>query len=347
MKTRFAIMFLTFSILFAAPIARAQGSTPSADNLAKIVAITRVLLDTLQGKASPDANALFEQSRQAATLFASDLFLLDFGNPNLPLNQFAATLATNLLALTPLYVFGYIAILIYNVWKERAIPNPLVYGALVIGVMIFLAAFAVITQGMSELGIAIATAFGGAGSAMFARATLLDTILRVMLALQKNGGAIAPLVLLVALIEMAVILIQLAYRGISMAIWRLFGVLLIPLSVLLEGVNPKTAGKVIAGFFEAWLDMVGKITLLLITLSLASADSLASYVWIVLPAGLFVVIVSWKFFGVLFALIRDAVARAWNNFAPADAPVSDALPASAEAARAKEIEAERRRLMKE
>jgi hypothetical protein len=144
-----------------------------------------------------------------------------------------------------------------------------------------------------------------------------------------------------------VILIQLAYRGISMAIWRLFGVLLIPLSVLLEGVNPKTAGKVISGFFEAWLDMVGKITLLLITLSLASADSLASYVWLVLPAGLLVVIVSWKFFGVLFTLIRDAVARVWNNFAPTSATASDALPASAEAARAREVEAERRRRLNE
>jgi hypothetical protein len=338
---------MAFSILVFAPVARAQGSTSSTDNLAKMVAITRVLLDTLQGKTSPDANALFEQSRQAATSFASDLFFLDFGNPNLPLNQFAATLAMNLLALTPLYVFGYIAILIFNVWKERAIPNPIVYGALVIGVMIFLAAFAVITQGMSELGNAIATAFGGAGSAMYARATLLDTLLRAILVLQKNGGALAAFVLIVALIEMAVILIQLAYRGISMAIWRLFGLLLIPLSVLLEGVNPKTAGKVIAGFFEAWLDMVGKITLLLITLSLASADSLASYAWVVLPAGLFVVIVSWKFLGVLFTLIRDAVARAWNNFALEHATATDALPASAEAARAREVEAERRKLMKE
>jgi len=336
-------------ILFCAPGARAQA--PSANNTDKLSVLVRVLLDTLQGATTPNADALIAQAQTSAAQWlnvpASDLFLLDFGNPGLPFNQFAGQLASTLLLLTPLYALGYIAILALNVWKERPIPNPILYGALVIGVMIFLAAFSVITQGIGDLGRALAMALGGAGSAMFPRATLLDTLLRVLLALQKYAGGLAPIVLIVALIEMAIILVQLAYRGISMAVWRLFGVLFIPLSVLLEGVHPKTAGKIIAGFFEAWLDMVGKITLLLITLSLATSDGLANYVAFILPAGLLVVIVSWKFFGILFTMVRDGVARAWGNVAPAPISHADALPASAEAARAKAVDEERRRLLGE
>jgi hypothetical protein len=348
--TAFVIVAL-FVFCFAAPGAHAQGPTPQV-NPDKIVAILQLILDTLQGKTTPGADALFEQAKQAATNLLgapnADWFFLDFGNPNLPLNQFAATVARDLLALTPLYALGYLVLLVFGVWKERPIPNPILYTALVAGVMFFLAAFAFITQGMSELGRAIATAAGGAGSAMFARATLLDTIIRILVTLQRNGGVLSILALLVAIGETIIILIQLAYRGITLAIWRLIGVLLIPLSILLEGANPKTAGKVLSGFFEAWLDMVGKITLLLIVLSMASADAFAQQIWLVLPAGLLVVMVSWVFFGLFFKLIRDSVARVWANLTPASETESSAqIPSSAEAARAREIDAERRKMVEE
>ena len=343
------VALIAFCVL--APAAHAQGPTPPSTN-DKILAIVQLVLDTLQGKPTIGADALFEQAKQAATNLLgapnADLFFLDFGNPNLPLNQFAGTIARNLLALTPLYAIAFLILLVYDVWKERPIPNPILYAALVAGVMFFLAAFAFITQGMSELGRAIATAVGGTGSAMFARATLLDTIIRILVTLQKNGGILSILALLIAIVEVLVILVQLAYRGISMALWRLIGVLLIPLSVLLEGANPKTAGKVLSGFFEAWLDMVGKITLLLIVLAIASADAFANQIWLVLPAGLLVVVFSWTFLGLFYKLIRDAVARAWSNLSPASAAEPETqLPASAEAARAREIDEERRKLLDE
>ena len=345
------IIVALITFCFAAPAAHAQGPTPPSTN-DKILVIVQLVLDTLQGKTTIGADALFEQAKQAATNLLgapnADLFFLDFGNPNLPLNQFAGTIARNLLALTPLYAIAYLILLIYDVWKERPIPNPILYAALVTGVMFFLAAFAFITQGMSELGRAIAMAVGGTGSAMFARATLLDTIIRILVMLQKNGGILSILALLIAIVEALVILIQLAYRGISMALWRLIGVLLIPLSVLLEGANPKTAGKVLSGFFEAWLDMVGKITLLLIVLAIASADAFANQIWLVLPAGLLVVVFSWTFLGLFYKLIRDAVARAWSNLSPASAAeLETQLPASAEAARAREIDDERRKIVEE
>jgi hypothetical protein len=325
--------------------------TSKDDNVERVLAVVLLALDTLQGKTTVGADLLFAQAKQSAENLVNspgaDLFFLDFGNPNLPLNQFAGTVARNLLALTPLYALGYLAILIYGVWKERPIPNPILYAALVAGVMFFLAAFAIITQGMSELGRALAIALGGTAGAMYARPTLLDTVIRILVMLQKHGG-IAALALLVAIVEAIIVLVQLVYRGLSMAIWRLIGVLLIPLSVLLEGTKPRTAGKVISGFFEAWLDMVGKITLLLIVLSIASADALADYVWLVLPAGLLVVVSSWKFFGLLFVLVRDSVARGWANFSTASEvePMLQ-LPPAGEAARAREIDAERRRLIRE
>ena len=334
----------------AAPVAHAQGPVPLTE-ADKVWAIVQLGLDTLQGKATLGADAWFTQAQQSATqLLASnaDLFFLDFGNPNLPLNQFAATLARNLLALTPLYGVAYLGLLVINLWKEKPIPNPILYAALVAGVMIFLAAFGLLTQGLGELGRALAATLGGAGNALFVRATLLDTVLRALVALQKNGGVLAPLVLLVVGIEAIIILIQLAYRGISLALWRLFGVLLIPLSVLLEGVQPKTAGRVIAGFFEAWLDFVGKLTVLLIVLALASAESLARYVWIVLPAGLLIAILSWTYLGVLDKMFRDAAARAWRNVVPPE-DVSSAmpLPPAAEAARAHAVDEARRKLVEE
>jgi hypothetical protein len=354
------LLFVTFG---EAAVVYAQGPTPQptvqqggtgpVDTLQKIMAIGQLVSDILQGKQPTGADALFQESKQSAQeLLAqsngADIFFLDFGDPSLRLNQFAATLARNLLALTPLYVLGYLGVLIYDVWRERPIPNPLLFGALVLGVMIFLAAFGVITQGLGELGRAVATALGGAGDALFARATLLDTIVRVLANLQKDSGILAILALLIAIVESVIILIQLVYRGLSMAIWRLLGVLLIPVSVLLEGVQPKTAGRVIAGFFEAWLDMVGKITLLLIVLALAASDSFAGQVWLILPAGLLIVMLSWKFLGVLYVMVRDAVARAWSGFAPAAAlETTGPLPASAEAAQSREIDEERRRLLEE
>lgn len=338
----------TFCI--AAPSAHAQGPMPTSAD--KLVAIVQLVLDTLQGKTTLGADALFAQAQNAATNLLgapnADLFFLDFGNPNLPFNQFAATLARNLLALTPLYALGYLVVLIIGIWRERPIPNPIVYAALVAGVIIFLASFAIITQGLGELGRAIALAIGGNSNAMFARGTLLDTIIRILITLQKNGGFLSILALVASLVLAIVILIQLTYRGLSMAIWRLVGVLLIPLSVLLEAGNPKTAGKVIAGFFEAWLDMVGKITLLLLVLSLASAEAFANYIWLVLPAGLLIVTSSWIFLKPLFTMVRDAFARAWKTIAPAsDLEPSVQLSSAGEAAQARKVDEERRKLLDE
>ncbi len=353
------LLALLLFTAFASPlVAHAQGPAPQQgqgnqlDSVQKIFAIGQLVVDILSGKQPSGADILFQESQQGASSLinsgGADLFFLDFGNPDIRLNQFAATLASNLLALTPLYVIGYLGILIFDIWKERPIPNPILYAVLVLGVMLFLAAFGVITQVLSELGRAIATAIGGTGDAMFARATFLDTVGRVLTALQQNGGILSILALLIALIESLIILIQLAYRGLSMAIWRLLGVMLIPISVLIEGVQPKTAGKVIAGFFEAWLDMVGKVTLLLIVLAVASSPAFASMVWLVLPAGLLIVVLSWKFLGILFVMVRDAVARAWTGMMPeAAAETISTLPASAEAAQSREIDEERRRLLEE
>jgi hypothetical protein len=337
-----------FFSIFGASVAYAQGPTQPND-AAKVFAILQLVLDTLQGKPTVGADVLYEQAKNAAIqLGASDLFFFDFGNPNLPFNQFAATLARNLLALTPLYALGYLIILVIGIWKERPIPNPIVYAALVAGVIIFLASFAIITQGLGELGRTIVWAIGGNGTAMFARGALLDTIIRILITLQKNGGILSILALVASLVFTIVILIQLTYRGLSMAIWRLVGILLIPLSVLLETTHPQTAGKVIAGFFEAWLDMVGKMTLLLLVLALASAESLAKYVWLVLPAGLLLVTFSWMFLKPLFTMIRDAFARAWKNLAPAsNREPSASISSAAEAARAREIDEERKRLLEE
>ena len=47
-------------------------------------------------------------------------------------------------------------------------------------------------------------------------------------------------------------------------------------------------------------------------------------------------------------MIRDAAGRAWDNLVPAYATDSGgALPASAEAARSREIDEERRKILKE
>ncbi len=349
-------LFVVALVLLSPFTASAQGPTPtpspnSANSNDTLAAVARLALDTLQGQSTANSDQLFAQSKQSVTNLMNnsdaDLFFLDFGNPNLGLNQFAAVAASNLLLLTPLYVIGYLVFLIYGVWKERPIPNPLLYAALVIGVMILLAASAVITQGISEIGRAIALAFGGAGDALYPRAAL-ETVLRTLVVLQKNGGILATPVLLIAAAETIIILVQLAYRGISLAIWRLLAVLVIPFSILLEGVNPKTAGKVLSEFFEAWLDLVGKLALLLIVLAIATADGFARFVWFVLPAGLLVVIFSWKFLGVFFVLLRGAAGRMWSSIAPDAADQTAAsVPAAAEVARAQEIDAARRRNLEE
>ena len=356
-----ALLLLTaLVVLHSSRPAYAQNPTPTpppppqtqnnstADTL---VSIARLALDTLQGQSTANADDLFQRSKESVSgLMDSsnvDLFFLDFGNPNLSLNQFAATVARNLLLLTPLYAAGYLFFLVYNVWREHSIPNPILYAALVLGVMVFLAAFAVITQSISVLGRAIALAFGGAGDALYPRAAL-ETILRTLVTLQQNGGILATPVLLVAAAETFIILVQLAYRGISLAIWRLLTVLVIPFSVLLEGINPKSAGTVLSGFFESWLDLVGKAALFLIVLAIASGEGFSKFIWFILPAGLLIVILSWKFLGVIFVLVRNTVARAWSSFAPAAAiETGSSLPAAAEAARAKEIDAARRRTLEE
>ncbi len=347
------LLALLFAAFASPVVAHAQGPTPQppqgsqVDPVQKIFALGQLVLDIISGKEPSGSAALFQQSQQGASNLlnngGADLFFLDFGNPNIRLNQFAATLASNLLMLTPLYVIGYLVLLVFNIWKEKPIPNPILYAVLVLGVMLFLAAFGVITQGLSQVGRAIATALGGSGNL-----TLVDTVGQALTALQQNGGILSILALLIALVESLIILIQLAYRGLSMAIWRLIGVLIIPISVLIEGVHPKTAGKVISGFFEAWLDMVGKVTLLLIVLAVASSPALADMVWLVLPAGLLIVVLSWKFLGILFVMIRDAVGRTWNNMVPVEAtePIST-LPAEAEAAQSREIDEERKRLLEE
>ncbi len=350
-------VLLALGILNSVSIASAQGPTPTppptsntSNPVDTLGAIARLAIDTLQGQSTANANQLFEQSKKSVSGLANsntDLFFLDFGNPDLRLNQFMLSIARDLLLLTPLYAMGYLIFLVYNVWREHPIPNPILYTALVAGVMVFLAAFAVITQSISAVGRDIALTFGGASDALYPRAAL-DTILGTLIALQENGGILATPVLLVAAVEGFIILVQLAYRGISLAIWRLLTVLVIPFSVLLEGVNPRTAGKVLSGFFESWLDLVAKAALLLIVLAIASGSDSSKFIWFILPAGLLIVIFSWKFFGVIYILVRNSVERAWSSFAPS--PVTEAassLPAAAEAARAKEIDAARRRAMEE
>lgn len=334
-------------------IGRFQQGGGGPDSMQNLLAIGQLVLDIFQGKKTSGTEMLFQQSEESAAKLlegsgTTDLFFLDFGNPDLRINEFAGKLAGNLLILTPLYVAAYLGMLVYNLWGEHPIPNPITFAVLVLGVMIFLAAFGVITQGLSELGRVLATSMGGLGDAMYARSTLLATITRVLANLRDEGGILSVLALSAAMVEGIIILVQLAYRGLSMAIWRLLGVLLIPLSVFAEGTNPRTAGRVISGFFEAWLDMVGKITLLLLVLSLAASASFASAVWFILPAGLLVVVLSWKFLGVLFMMIRDSVAHAWSSLSlqGATEPVG-ALPAAAEAARARDIDEERKRLIEE
>ncbi len=351
------LCLIAFSVMHNPSPAYAQNPTPtppptqSTAPTDTLTSIARLVLDTLQGQPSANADQLFEQSKQSVTELmtgsSADPFFLDFGNPNLSLNQFAAAVARDLLLLTPLYAAGYLLFLIYSVWREHPVPNPLLYTALVIGVMVFLAAFAVITQGILELGRALALAFGGAGDALYPHAAL-ETILRTLVVLQQNGGILATPVLLAASAETFIILIQLAYRGISLAIWRLLTVLVIPFSVLLEGVHPTSAGKVLAGFFESWLDLVGKAALLLIVLAIASGSDFSKLIWFVLPAGLLIVMLSWKFFGVIFVMVRGTVERAWSSLAPSTATETAAsLPAAAEATRAREIDAARRRALED
>ncbi|MDL1899116.1 hypothetical protein FBQ82_22995 [Anaerolineae bacterium CFX7] len=95
--------------------------------------------------------------------------------------------------------------------------------------------------------------------------------------------------------------------------------------------------------------MVTKVAVLLIVLALAAATNFAPFTWLVLPAGLFLVVMSWKFFSIPFVMARDAVGRAWGEMVPADAGGYAAadLPSSAEAARAKEIDEARKRMMEE
>ncbi|MBI4675337.1 MAG: hypothetical protein HY741_27145 [Chloroflexi bacterium] len=336
-----------------APLPTGEGGWQIPE-LDKVYAIVRMVSDLARGQVSPSPDQLFAQSRQSATDILNQqgagIFFLDFADPNLPINQFAATVASTLLALTPLYVLAYVVMLVLSVYQERPIPNPLLYAGLVIAVMVFLAAFAVIMRGMSDLGRAVAIALSGSGDEnFFAHATLLDQVLRVLQNLQNNGGLLSIVSLLVSLVLAIVTLGELVYRGIALILLRLLSVLVIPFSVLLEGTRPKTAGRILAGFFESWFDLVTKVAVLLIVLALAAAANFANVTWLVLPAGLLLVVLSWKFFSIPFMMIRDAVGRAWGNLVPAtagDYAVTN-LPSSAEAARAKEIDEARKRMMEE
>ncbi len=338
------------------PPAPAQGSglpIPGAQELDKLYAIVKMVSDLAQGHTTPNADQIFQQSQKSATELldheGAGILFLDFADPNLGINQFAARVASTLLTLTPLYVLAYVVMLVYSVYRERPIPNPLLYAGLVIGVMIFLAAFVVIARGMSDLGRALAVALSGGDAQFFERATLLDQILRVVSNLQKNGGLLSVLALLVSSVLFVIVLGELIYRGIALILLRLLSVLVIPFSVLLEGTRPRAAGRVVSGFFEAWFDLTTKVALLLIVLALAAAQDLASYTWLILPAGLLLVVLSWKFFNIPFILLRDAAGRAWNDMVPAEADDYGAanLPAAAEASRAREIDEARRRMMEE
>jgi len=327
---------------------------PGANELDKVYAIVQKVSDLAQGKVTPNPDVLFDQSKQSATDLINDqgagIFFLDFADPNLGINQFAASVANTLLLLTPLYVVAYVIMLVYSVYKEKPLPNPILYALLVIAVMVFLAAFAVIARGMSDVGRAVAVALSGGGDeAFFARATLLDQVLRVLSNLQNNGGLLSILALVVSVVLFLIVLLQLVYRGIALIILRLLSVLVIPFSVLLEGTRPRAAGRVISGFFESWLDLVTKVALLLIVIALAASQGLATYTWLVLPAGLLLVVLSWKFFSIPFVMVRDAAGRAWGDMVPANAGdyTEASLPSSAEASRAREIDEARRQMIQE
>lgn len=327
---------------------------PGVRELDKVYAIVQMISDLAQGKVTPNADQLFQQSRSQATDLLSQegagVFFLDFADPNLGINQFAAELASTLLALTPLYVLAYVVMLAYSVYKERPIPNPILYAGLVVAVMVFLAAFVVISRGMSELGRAIAVALSGGGDApFFAQATLLDQALSALSNLQNNGGLLSLVALAVSVVLFLIVLLQLVYRGLAMILLRLLSVLVIPFSVLIEGTRPSAAGRVIAGFFESWFALVTQVALLLIVIALAAAPNLASFTWLVLPAGLLLTVISWRFFRIPFNMVRDAAGRAWNDMVPASAGEYGGanLPSSAEAARAAEIDHARRSMLDE
>lgn len=359
---------LVLLVVMSGPVAHAQSPTPTpsplpglpplqipgANELEKVYAIVQMVSDLVQGKITPNPDQFFQQSRKSATDLLNQpgagIFFLDFADPNLGINQFAASVASTLLALTPLYAVAYVAMLAYSVYKERPIPNPILYTVLVIAVMVFLAAFAVIMRGMSDLGRAVAVALSGGGDAQFfARATLLDQVMRVLSNLQNNGGLLSVLGLFVSIPLFLITLGQLVYRGIALILLRLLSVLVIPFSVLFEGTRPRAAGRVISEFFESWFDLTTKVALLLIVLALAAAQDLASYTWLVLPAGLLLVVLSWKFFNIPFAMVRDATGRMWSDMVPAGVgeDITVNLPSSAEAARAREIDEARRRMMQE
>lgn len=370
----FVLLLVTVLADVGSPVAHAQDPTPvpspqptvpqppqggglpipGARELDKVYAIVQMISDLAQGKITPNRDQIFQQSRDQATDLLSQqgagIFFLDFADPSLGINQFVAGVANTLLALTPLYVLAYVVMLAYSVYKERPIPNPILYAVLVIAVMVFLAAFAVIARGMSELGRAIAVALSGGGSAQFfSQATLLDQVLAVLSNLQNNGGLLSLLALFVSAVLFLIILVQLVYRGLAMIILRLLSVLVIPFSVLIEGTRPRAAGRVIAGFFESWFALVTEVALLLIVLALAAAPNLASFTWLVLPAGLLLTVISWRFFSIPFNMVRDAVGRAWNDVVPANARDYGGanLPSSAEAARAAEIDHARRSMLDE
>lgn len=335
------------------PVAQPSGTTgasPTGDaNSLKLYAVLQLVGAILQGKPADATRPLLDQvEAQARSMGGGEtgFFFFDFADPNLPLNQFAAEVARDLLYATPLYVLAYLVFLVWNIWKEKPIPNPIVYAVLVLFVMLFLAAFAVITQGLTQVGSAIAAGIAGQDTGP-GKPGWFDLMIGALEGLQASAGLLAIPALLIAIVEFFIILIQLLYRGISMAVWRLVGLVLIPLSVLLEGVQAKTAGRVIGGFFEAWIDIVGKVGLLFVVLALAGSKAYSGLSDLILPAGLLIVILSWKFVGLFYTLLRNAVANNWAQFAPAEVDTSSPMTAAAERARAARIDEERRDLLQE
>src|SRR5262245_43487173 len=80
-----------------APVTPGGIQIPGAQELDKVYAIVRMVTDLAQGKMTPNPDSFFTQARQGATDLLSQpgagVFFLDFADPNLGINQFAASVA--------------------------------------------------------------------------------------------------------------------------------------------------------------------------------------------------------------------------------------------------------------
>src|SRR5262249_2410994 len=68
---------------------------PGTNELNKVYAIVQMVTDLVQGKVTPNPDQIFQQSRKSATDLLNQpgagIFFLDFADPNLGINQFAAS----------------------------------------------------------------------------------------------------------------------------------------------------------------------------------------------------------------------------------------------------------------